>query len=197
MVVISAAFRIRSDHIPSTSPVLRKMAQDFESWQRHRLWIILAGLIILLIFLYFYQPFEEYVSQGIRHIRSDNVIFWFASLVGLIGYAAAHWQTFRRNVWRSVTDLDVETLVFETLQVAILIAVILCAGATLQAVVMLSEHLITGGTIIGSAFGDRLLSIILLVILAIVFYLLHQVVRAFRHGWQHRRQPPRKSISSG
>ena len=28
---------------------------------------------------------------------------------------------------------------------------------------------------------------------AILFYLLHHVVRAFRHGWQYRRQPPRKS----
>jgi len=169
------------------------MARDSDSWPGPRLWILGVGLIILLIFLYFYQPFEEYVAKGIRHVRSDNVIFWFASAVGVIGYFIAHWQTFRRNVWRRVSDLDVETLVFETLQVAILIAVILCAGATLQAVVMLSEHLIGGGAIIDSGFGDRLLSIILLVILAILFYLLHHVVRAFRHGWQYRRQPPRKS----
>ena len=169
------------------------MARDSDTWPGPRLWILGVGLIILLIFLYFYQPFEEYVAKGIRHVRSDNVIFWFASAVGVIGYFIAHWQTFRRNVWRRVSDLDVETLVFETLQVAILIAVILCAGATLQAVVMLSEHLIGGGAIIDSGFGDRLLSIILLVILAILFYLLHHVVRAFRHGWQYRRQPPRKS----
>lgn len=169
------------------------MTRDSDSWPGPRLWILGVGLIILLIFLYFYQPFEEYVAKGIRHVRSDNVIFWFASAVGVIGYFIAHWQTFRRNVWRRVSDLDVETLVFETLQVAILIAVILCAGATLQAVVMLSEHLIGGGAIIDSGFGDRLLSIILLVILAILFYLLHHVVRAFRHGWQYRRQPPRKS----
>ena len=169
------------------------MARDSDNWPGPRLWILGVGLIILLIFLYFYQPFEEYVAKGIRHVRSDNVIFWFASAVGVIGYFIAHWQTFRRNVWRRVSDLDVETLVFETLQVAILIAVILCAGATLQAVVMLSEHLIGGGAIIDSGFGDRLLSIILLVILAILFYLLHHVVRAFRHGWQYRRQPPRKS----
>lgn len=169
------------------------MTRDSDSWPGPRLWILGVGLIILLIFLYFYQPFEEYVAKGIRHVRSDNVIFWFASAVGVIGYFIAHWQTFRRNVWRRVSDLDVETLVFETLQVAILIAVILCAGATLQAVVMLSEHLIGGGAIIDSGFGDRLLSIILLVILAILFYLLHHVVRAFRHGWQYRRQPPRRS----
>ncbi len=169
------------------------MAKEPVNWQRPRPWIILVGLVILLIFLYFYQPVEEYVSQGLRHIRSDNVIFWFASLVGVFGYAMAHWQTFRRNVWRSAGELDAETLVFETLQVAILIAVILFAGATLQAIVMLSEHLIQGGAIIDSFFGDRLLSIILLVILAVLFYLLHHVVRAFRHGWQYRSQPPRSS----
>ena len=171
------------------------MAQDSNNWQRPRPWIILIGLVILLIFLYFYQPFEEYISQGIRHIRSDNVIFWFASGVGVIGYAISHWQTFRRNIWRSVSDLDAETLVFETLQVTILIAVILFAGATLQAIVMLSEHLIQGGAIISGFFGDRLLSIVLLVILAVLFYLLHHVVRGFRHGW-HRSQPPRRTAGN-
>jgi len=30
-----------------------------------------------------------------------------------------------------------------------------------------------------------------LVILAIIFYLLHYVVRAFRSGWTPRRAPPR------
>ena len=51
------------------------------------------------------------------------------------------------------------------------------------------------GQIIDGAFGEKILAIILLVILAILFYLLHHAVRGFRVGWQPRRPPPR--VSSG
>jgi hypothetical protein len=34
-----------------------------------------------------------------------------------------------------------------------------------------------------------------MVILAILFYLLHHLVRAFRDGWTTRRAPPRRSAS--
>ncbi len=171
------------------------MANEPESRRRPRCWIGLIAIIILLIFLYFYQPFESYVTASIPNVHFSNVVFWFASLVGVIGYAIAHWQSFRRNIFRSATELDAEGLVFDTLQVAILIAVIIGAGATLQAVVMLGEHLVNRGTIIGPAFGEKLGAIILLVILTIVFYLLHLAVRAFRVGWHPRKPPPRVSSS--
>ena len=173
------------------------MAQETASWQRPRFWIVLVGIVILLIFLYFYRPFESFVSESIPRVHFSNVIFWFASLVGVIGYAIAHWQSFRRNIFRGLGELDAEGLVFDTLQVAILIAVIFAAGATLQAVAMLGEHLINRGAIIGPVFGAKLLAIIVLVILAILFYLLHHVVRSFRVGWQPRRPPPRASPGGG
>lgn len=167
------------------------MAQETSDSLRPRFWIVVVGVIILLIFLYFYRPFESYVVAHIPDIHFHNVVFWFASLVGVVGYAIAHWQSFRKNIFKSVSELDVDGLVFDTLQIAILVAVIFAAGATLQAIEMLSEHLMTRGSIIDPVFGRRLLSIILLVLLAIAFYLLHHVVRAFRVGWQMRKQPPR------
>ncbi len=173
------------------------MARDNASTSRPRFWIVLIGIIILLIFLYFYQPLEIYLSENIPQIRSSTVIFWFASLVGVIVYAIAHWQSYRRNIFRAVTNLEVEGLVFDTLQAAILVAVIFFAGATLQVIEMLSEHLINRGPIIGPEFGRMLLAIILLVILAIAFYLLHRAVRSFRVGWRPGRQPPRTSGPGG
>lgn len=172
------------------------MADQAYNWRRPRFWIILVGIVILLIFLYFYQPFEKYLSESIPRIHFNNVIFWFASLVGVIGYAIAHWQSFRKNMVRAATSLDVEGLVFDTLQIAILTAVIFTAGATLQAVEMLGEHLLDRGPIIDPVFGEKLLAIILLVILAIAFYLLHHLVRGFRVGWQPRRPPPRGTPSN-
>ena len=164
-----------------TSPVSR----------RPRFWITVVAIVIALIFLYFYAPFETFLMGAIPNVGFTNVIFWFASAVGVIAYVVAHWSSFRENLSAQVTSLDVSALVFDTLQTAILIAVIFLAGATLQAVVMLALHLMSDGPIIGAGLGESLLAIILLLIFALLFYLLHHLVRAFRQGWNVRRAPPR------
>jgi len=156
---------------------------------------VLVGIAIALVFLYFYQPFGDYLAAAIPNIHFGNILFWFASLVGVVAYAVAHWQSFRHNILAAATDLDVEGLVYDTLQIAILTAVIFVAGATLQAVEMLGEHLINRGPVIGADFGQRLVSIVLLVILVVLFYLLHLLIRAVRHGWRPRRAPPRTPSS--
>lgn len=162
-----------------------------------RFWMTVVAIIIGLIFLYYYQPFEAFVVDGLTHIKSDNLIFWFASLVGVVGYAIAHWQIFRRKIFRSAGELNAEELIFDTLQIAILVAVIFCAGATLQAIVMLSEYFIGQSDVAERGLGSHVLTIILLVILAVAFYLLHFVVRAFRSGWRPKRAPGRSDISRG
>jgi ABC-type xylose transport system permease subunit len=162
-----------------------------ETTKQQQFWIGVVGLIILLIFLYFYRPFETYLLAQIPLIHFSNVVFWFACLVGIVSYAFAHWQSFRSEIFRNVTELNVDTLAFDTLQAAILAAVIFCAGATLQAIEVLSEYFVNRGPIFGAAFGEKILAIVLLVILAIVFYLLHYVVRAMRTGWRPKRPPHR------
>ena len=165
------------------------MADD--TTKQQQFWSAVVAVIILLVFLYFYRPFETYLVAHIPFIHFSNVVFWFASLVGVAAYAFAHWQSFRNEIFRNVADLNVDNLVFDTLQAAILVAVIFCAGATLQAIEVLSEYFVGRGPIFDAAFGERLLSIILLVILALLFYLLHYAVRALRTGWRARTAPPR------
>ena len=167
------------------------MAEQIPYWQRPRAWIGLIALITLLIFLYFFAPFESYVIENVPKARFHNVLFWFSAVVAVIGFGLAHWQSFRRHIFQSSAGIPAVELVFDTLQISILTAVILCAGATLQAVEMLSEQLLFTGVAEGQSFGERILTILLLIILAILFYLLHLVVRAFRLGWQPRRPPPR------
>ena len=168
---------------------MANMADD--TTKQQQFWIGVVAVIILLIFLYFYRPFEAYLLARIPFIHFSNVIFWFASLVGIVTYAFAHWQSFRSEIFRNVTELNVDTLVFDTLQAAILVAVIFCAGATLQAIEVLSQYFVNRGPIFDAAFGEKLLAIFLLVILAVIFYLLHYVVRALRTGWRPRSAPPR------
>jgi len=159
--------------------------------RQQQFWIGIVAVVILLIFLYFYRPFEIYLVAHIPLIHFSNVVFWFASLVGVAAYAFAHWQSFRGEILQNVAQLNVDTLVFDTLQAAILTAVIFCAGATLQAIEVLSEYFVNRGPIVDSAFGEKLLTIILLVILAVIFCLLHYAVRALRTGWQRRAPLPR------
>ncbi len=166
------------------------MAQDSENRLTKRFWFWLIALVILLIFLYFYAPVEAYLVENIPGIRFSNVLFWFASLVAVVAFVISHWQSFRQNLIKSVTELDVSGLVFDTLQISILVAIILCAGATLQAVEMLAEGLIARQPLDGGTFGRTFVSIVLLVFLTVVFYLLHHLVRAFRYGWKSTRQPP-------
>ena len=162
-----------------------------DTTKQQQFWIWLVAVVILLIFLYFYRPFETYLLAHIPFIHFNNVVFWFASLVGILAYAFAHWQSFRSEIFRSVTELNVDNLVFDTLQAAILASVIFCAGATLQAIEMLSEYFVNRGPLIDAAFGGRILSIVVLVILAVIFCLLHYAVRALRTGWRPRAAPPR------
>jgi len=165
------------------------MADD--TTKQQQFWIWLIAVAILLIFLYFYRPFENYLLAHIPFIHFSNVVFWFASLVGIVAYAFAHWQSFRSEIFRNVTELNVDNLVFDTLQAAILASVIFCAGATLQAIEILSEYFVNRRPIFDPAFGGRLLSIVVLVILAVAFFLLHYAVRALRTGWRPRSAPPR------
>ena len=166
------------------------MADETDELRDTRFWIVVAAVVIGLIFLYYYQPFETFVVESIPKIHFSNAIFWFASAIGVIGYIVAHWASFRRHIFRAVNDLDAEGLVFDTLQVAILVAVIFCAGGMLQIIEMMGEHLVGRGEIVGATFGEQLLAIVLLLLLAIVFFLLHYLVRMFRTGWTGRRQPP-------
>ena len=168
------------------------MNDEVSRWRRPGPWIALVAIVIALVFLYFYQPFESYLLERIPGIHFSNVLFWFASLVGVVAYVIAHWQSFRRQVFRDSGELDATALVFDTLQIAILVAVIFFAGAIIQSVEMLSEQLMgTAGAASDVGFGARIVTIVVMVILAILFYLLHYVVRALRTGWRPRRPPPR------
>ena len=169
------------------------MEEAKSRWQQPSSWIGLIVIVIMIIFLLFYRPFEQYLLDNIPRVHFSNILFWFASLVAVVSFVVAHWQSFRKSIFEGVSESNAQDLVFDTLHIAILGAVILCAGATIQGVEMLGAHLMNDGSVIDAGFGRRLLSVFLLVVLAVLFYLLHRVVRAFRLGWRHRWTPPKAS----
>ena len=159
-------------------------------WRRPGSWIWTAVIVILILFLLFYQPVEQYLMERIPRIHFSNILFWFASLVAIISFALSHSQSFKRHIFSQFADKSAQELVFDTLQIAILAAVILCAGATIQAVEILSEHLMKDGQLITAVFGSRLLSVFVLMLMAILFYLLHRVLLGFRVGGRRGWTPP-------
>jgi hypothetical protein len=166
------------------------MAQEVSIGFTLKFWLSIIAVIIFLVFIYFYQPFETFLVASIPGIHFENVIFWFASAIGIIGYAVAHWQSFKKNILANISDFNVGRLVFDTLQTSIFVAVILCAGAIVQAVAILAVQLTSADPLTGDGIGRGLLAIVILVIFALLFYLLHHVVRAFRDGRQPLRRHP-------
>ena len=172
------------------------MNDEVSRWRRPRPWIWLVVVVIALVFLYFYKPFETYLLERIPGIHFSNVLFWFASLVAVVAYVIAHWQSFRRQMFRDGGELDATALVYDTLQIAILVAVIFFAGAVIQAIEMLSELLMApsgGGRRRGvgrrvrradrqhRGDGDPRHPVLPAA----------PLVRALRTGWRPRRPPPR------
>ena len=54
--------------------------------------------IIVLIFLYYYEPFETFFNLVIHGISFINVIFWMALIIGIIGFCTYHWHAYRVHI---------------------------------------------------------------------------------------------------
>ena len=85
-----------------------------------------------------------------------------------------------------------------TLGIRKLVVLGLITGVFLLANVMFVAHWLTEMGIVDWAVkirkefltGTAITIIVVLLILIVAFYLLHQLIRAFRHGWRPGRTPP-------
>ena len=81
------------------------MIDDQTRQRRPQFWIILVAIAVALILPYFYQPFQDYLTAAIPNVHFSNVLFWFASLVGVVAYAVAHWRSFQQGMFRAIAVL--------------------------------------------------------------------------------------------
>ena len=98
--------------------------------------------IIILIFLYFYEPFEVLFNIVVHGISFSNVIFWVALIIGIIGFCLYHWHAYRVHI---VQQHSIESMVLSSLQGSTFTAILLSGGATLQAVQILCVYLLGEG----------------------------------------------------
>ena len=140
--------------------------------------------IIVLIFLYFYQPFEDLFDLVINGIGFDNAIFWVALIIGIIGFCAYHWRAYRLYI---VKQHSFESMVLSSLKGSTFTAILLSGGATLQAVQILCIYLLEDSYALDSTFGKHLVAVLALVIMTGVFCIIFWLLKVIR--------PARKTTS--
>ena len=48
--------------------------------------------IIVLIFLYFYEPFADLFNLVVYGLSYSNAIFWAGVIIGIVGFCTFHWR---------------------------------------------------------------------------------------------------------
>lgn len=141
-------------------------------------WTLVGFLIyiVILIFLFFYKPFEDLFTSVIYGLSYDNAIFWAGVIIGIVGFCAFHWRAYRLHI---VKERNVEAMVLSSLMGSTFVAILLSASAALQSVQILAVHMIQPGYALDGAFGKRLLALIALLLVTglfcIVFWLLKSI----------------------
>lgn len=133
--------------------------------------------IIVLIFLFFYQPFEDLFNIIVHGLSYENAIFWAGVIIGIVGFCTFHWRAYRLHI---VQQQSVESMVLSSLRGSTFTAILLSASAALQAVQMLCVHLLQPGYALDGEFGKRLAAVLALVILTGLFCIIFWLLKIIR-----------------
>lgn len=142
-------------------------------------WTLVGYLIyiLVLIFLYFYDPFEDLFNLVVNGLSYENSIFWAVLIISIIGFCGYHWRAYRIHI---IQRRSVEGMVLASLKGSTFTAILLSAGATLQAVQIMCAYLLDNQSTLGSEFGSRLAAIVALVILTGAFSIIFWILRLVR-----------------
>ena len=138
-----------------------------------------VAFIVILIFLYFYKPFEDFFTLVINGLGYDNTMFWVVLLAGIIGFCAYHWRAYRLYI---VQQHSVDGMVLASLRGSAFIAVLFCAGAAVQSMEILCVYLLQPGYTLGAEFGSRLGAVVALVVLTVIFCLIAWLLKVVRQN---------------
>ena len=89
----------------------------------------LCGLHRLLIFLYFYKPFEDFFTLVINGLGYDNAMFWVVLIAAIVGFCGYHSRAYRLYI---VQRHSVDGMVLASLRGSAFVAILFCAGATVH-----------------------------------------------------------------
>ena len=134
-------------------------------------------LILVLIFLYFFQPFEDLFTLVLTGVSYSNAIFWVALIIGIIGFCTFHWHAYKVHI---VQQRSVESMVLTSLRGSTFIVILLSGGATLQAVQNLCVYFLQNGYAFDSNFGKRIAATIALVTITGIFCVIFWLLKLIR-----------------
>jgi hypothetical protein len=142
-------------------------------------WALVGYLafIVILIFLYFYKPFEDFFTLVINGLGYDNAMFWVVLIAGIVGFCGYHWRAYRLYI---VQRRSIDGMVLASLRGSAFIAILFCAGAAAQSMQILCVYLLQPGYTLGAEFGARLGAVVALVILTGVFGLIYWLLKVIR-----------------
>ena len=133
--------------------------------------------IVLLIFAYFYKPFEDLFTLVLNGVGYDNAIYWVVLVTGIIGFCGYHWRAYRIYI---VQQHSVERMVLASLRGSTFIAILLTAGTALQSIQIVCVSLLQNGYSLGPEFGAHLVAVIAPIILTGVFCLIYGLLKVLR-----------------
>jgi hypothetical protein len=138
-----------------------------------------VAFIVILIFLYFYKPFEDFFTLVINGLGYDNAMFWIVLIAAIVGFCAYHWRAYRLYI---VQRHSVDAMVLASLRGSAFIAVLFCAGAAVQSLLILCVYLLQPDYSLGAEFGRRLAAVVAMVILTVIFYMIYWVLKVIRQA---------------
>jgi len=142
--------------------------------------------IVILIFLYFYKPFEELFSRVLNGTGYNNAMYWVVLIVGIVAFCGYHWRAYRLYI---VQQRSIEKMVLASLSGSTFVAILLSAGTALQSVQIVCVYLLQNGYSLGQEFGARLTAVIAPVILTGVFCVIFWLLRTLRSSPALERTP--------
>jgi hypothetical protein len=138
-----------------------------------------VAFIVILIFLYFYKPFEDFFTLVINGLSYDNAMFWVVLVTAIIGFCGYHWRAYRLYI---VQRHSVDGMVLASLRGSAFIAILFCAGAATQSLLILCAYLLQSDYKLGAEFGSRLAAVVGMVILTVIFSLIYWVLKVIRQS---------------
>jgi hypothetical protein len=70
------------------------------TWQWFWTLVGLLIYILVLVFLYFYEPFAELFNLVVNGLSYSNAIFWAGVIIGIVGFCWIHWRAYRLHIVR-------------------------------------------------------------------------------------------------
>jgi len=134
-------------------------------------------LILALTFLYFFPPFETLVNIVLTGFTFQNSIFWVTVIIGIGGFCAFHWSAYKTYIGGQGS---VEAMVLTSLRGSTFTAVLLSAGAALQAVQNACVYLLQTSYPFDGGFGKKVGTIIALVVITGVFCIIFWLLKLIR-----------------